>query len=160
MIEAENEIDLEVYIPALINILSTRLSSSASTTYRALFGLSVLEWRILVLLARRSGLSAQQVGAVVGQHKGPVSRAVRVLESKSLVRVDLAEKGHRHELRITPQGMSLYKTSIPIAMERQRRLLEGFSETEREQLRNFLTRLIAHIPNVARVHSEQPPAAP
>lgn len=149
----EDDIDLETYVPALINILSSRLSSSASATYRALFALSVLEWRILVLLAKESGLSAQQVGSVVGQHKGPVSRAVRVLESKSLVRVDFAEKGHRHELSITPQGMDLYTTSIPIAMERQRRLLLGFSEAECEQLRNFLKRLIAHIPDVARVHS-------
>lgn len=152
MTQVGNEIDLEIYIPALINILSTRLSSSASASYRALFGLSVLEWRILVLLAKKSGLSAQQVGSVVGQHKAPVSRAVRVLEGKSLVRVDFAEKGHRHELSITPEGMALYRASIPVALERERRLLEDFSEDEREQLRDFLKRLIARTPDVARVH--------
>lgn len=154
MTEVEDEIDLEVYIPALINILSTRLSSSASVTYRSLFGLSVLEWRILVLLARKPGLSAQQVGSVVGQHKGPISRAVRVLESKSLVRVGFAKKGHRHELHITPAGMALYRASIPVAMERQRRLLADLSQEERAQLRSLLKRMIARVPDVARVQGE------
>lgn len=155
MTQAENEFDIEVYMPALINILSSRLSSSASTTYRALFGLSVLEWRILVLLAHKSGQSAQQVGTVAGQDKGSVSRAVGMLESKSLVRVDLAEKGHRHVLSITPEGMTLYKASIPVAIERQHRLLNDFSEEECEQLRDFLKRLIARTSDVARVHSQQ-----
>lgn len=158
MTRSTSEIDLEEYVPALVNILSSRLSSSASTTYRTLFELGVLEWRILVLLSRESGVSAQQVGAVVGQDKGPVSRGIRAMEKKGLLRVDQAERGNRHQLSITPRGEALFRASFPVAMEREERLLSGFSESERTMLREFLRRLLANIPEVAGSYEREKPA--
>jgi DNA-binding MarR family transcriptional regulator len=157
MIKKTNAIDLETYVPALINILSTKLSSSASATYRDRFDLGVVEWRILVLLARKSGLSATQVRAIVGQDKAPISRALRELEQKKLIRIQQAPKGHRLELTITTAGRSIYRASIPVAMRREEVLLQNFTDEERVVLTDFLKRMISRSDDVATLASKDLP---
>ena len=148
---ATEDIDFDTYIPALISLLANRLVTSASALYRERFGLGVMEWRILAILVRQPGLSAREVGAIVGQDKGPISRALRELEKKNLVQIAFAAKGNRHELTVTPAGKKAYSASLPVALERESRLLQDFSASERQQLTDFLKRLIDRTGDVAAV---------
>ncbi|MBB4858664.1 DNA-binding MarR family transcriptional regulator [Novosphingobium chloroacetimidivorans] len=141
--------DLQSYVPALINILSASLSTSASVSYRRHVGLNVLEWRILVQLAQRDGLSAREVADKVCQNKAPVSRAIQVLEGRGLLRVEPAERGRRHRLSITGAGRDAYRAALPIAAARQQQLLAGLREDEIVQLRSFLARMIVQAASLA-----------
>jgi DNA-binding MarR family transcriptional regulator len=145
------DVDIDLYVPALINTLSSKLTASASVTYRSL-GVSIVEWRMLVCLERSGrSLSVYELAALVGQDKGPVSRALRRLESKKLVTVDAAERGNRLEIAITSAGRAIYHQSLPLAAEREARLLAGMSEVEREQLVGLLRRMLDQVPAVAAV---------
>jgi DNA-binding MarR family transcriptional regulator len=145
------DIDFDHYIPALISLLASRLVTSASALYRERFGLGVMEWRILAILVKQPGLSAREVGAIVGQDKGPISRALRELEKKGLVQIAFAAKGNRHELAVTAAGKKAYSASLPVALERESRLLQDFSTSERQLLTDFLKRLIDRTGDVAAV---------
>jgi DNA-binding MarR family transcriptional regulator len=149
------DIDFDTYIPALISQLANRLVTSASALYRESFGLGVMEWRILAILIRQPGLSAREVGAIVGLDKGPISRALRELEKKDLVQIVFAAKGNRHALTLTAAGKKAYRASLPVARERESRLLQDFSSAEREQLTKFLKRLIERTGDVAAVPSRR-----
>jgi DNA-binding MarR family transcriptional regulator len=149
MSDPGEDIDFDTYIPALISLLASRLVTSASTLYRERFGLGLMEWRILAILVRQPGLSARDVGAIVGQDKAPISRALRELEKKDLVQISFAPKGNRHELAVTATGKKLYRASLPVARERESRLLQDFSASDRKQLTDFLKRLIDRTGDVA-----------
>jgi DNA-binding MarR family transcriptional regulator len=146
------DIDIDLYVPALINTLSSKLTASASVTYRSALGVSIVEWRMLVALERSGrSLSVYELAALVGQDKGPVSRALRRLESKRLVTVEAAERGRRLEVTVTPAGRDLYQQSLPLAGERESRLLEGLSQTERDQLVVLLRKMLDRVPTVAAI---------
>jgi len=163
---AADDIDFDTYIPALISLLASRLVASASAMYRERFGLGLMEWRILAILVRQPGLSARDVGAIVGQDKAPISRALRELEKKHLVDIAFASKGNRHELSVTAAGKKAYRASLPVALERENRLLQDFSSSERKQLTSYLKRLIDRTADVAstgpmakrRARAAPPPA--
>jgi hypothetical protein len=61
------DIDIDLYVPALINTLSSKLTASASVTYRSALGVSIVEWRMLVALERSGrSLSVYELAALVG----------------------------------------------------------------------------------------------
>ncbi len=48
---AEQVLDLDRYVPALITFIANKLSRSATVVYQKRFRVNVTEWRILSLLA-------------------------------------------------------------------------------------------------------------
>lgn len=93
--------------------MSSKLTASAS--YRAALGVTIVERRLLVVLSWGERLSVYNLAALVGQDKGPVSRALRRLKAKQLVTIEAAERGHRLEITITPAGRALYSRSLPLS---------------------------------------------
>ena len=55
---AEQVLDLDRYVPALITFIANKLSRSATVVYQKRFGVNVTEWRILSLLAIEPEISA------------------------------------------------------------------------------------------------------
>lgn len=145
----QEPLKLQNYVPALINILSSRLTASSTATYRQAVGLSALELRVLVALADGQLLSAQQIVEVVGQDKGPVSRCLKRLDERGLVMVRSADRGHRHDIAITPAGRALYGKAMPLALARQERLLQDFTPADRQRLVSDLKQMIARLDAVA-----------
>ena len=73
---AEQVLDLDRYVPALITFIANKLSRSATVVYQKRFGVNVTEWRILSLLAIEPEISAARICHVIGFDKGPVSRTL------------------------------------------------------------------------------------
>jgi DNA-binding MarR family transcriptional regulator len=150
-----NVIDQETNVPALITFIANKLSSSASTAYRGELGVGLIEWRVLVQLAIEPNISANRICAIVGLDKAAVSRAVRSLADRGLVKVS-ADNGRRNSLALTPAGRRLHDRGMPVARERERRLLTGLSATERDILIRLLTRLHERLPRVAALGGDDP----
>ena len=53
-----NALDLENYVPAFLTWIANKLSSSASLIYRRRFGVGIVEWRIMALLAVEPWITA------------------------------------------------------------------------------------------------------
>ena len=114
-----------------IHVLSSRITRAFEARLDSQHGLSVAEWRVLLSLARRSGMA--------------VSRAVRRLESQGHVRRKRKPSdGRSFVLEITAKGTRLFRKILPSADARYREILSGLTARERRSLGKILEKLIEH----------------
>ena len=140
-------LDLDRYVPALLNFIDNKMTSSATATYRTLFDVSVLEWRCLSLIAIEPWLSPQRLCQVIGLDKAAASRAVAKLRQKGLVQARAnALRSRFLELALTEEGWRRHQSIIVVALERERRLLSALSSDERESLLRALHKMHGRIP--------------
>jgi len=140
------KIDYDAYVPGNLVRVANRLTRGASQSYRKRFGIGVVEWRILNALAVWGPVSASQVGDITGMDKAPISRAIRKLAQAGYARADGAEGDQRRQLvTLTETGRALYDKLVPIALERERQLLEPLSDEDKATLRRLLLVLRDHV---------------
>ena len=122
---AEQVLDLDRYVPALITFIANKLSRSATVVYQKRFGVNVTEWRILSLLAIEPEIPAARICHVIGFDKGPVSRTLaRAWRSAGWSAIRAApEDGRTHSISLTAKGRTTHDQVIAVALERERRLL-------------------------------------
>lgn len=127
------------YTPAMLSLVANNLLWDGSRIYHRLFGIRTNEWRVLSALGNHPGATAAEVCEVLGLHKSVVSRSTAVLRDQGLV--TLKRESSAQRLYLTSRGVRLHERIMPVALEREQRLLAGFSEEEISQLRGFLLRL-------------------
>lgn len=136
------DLDLEHFLPYRLSVLSNRVSSAIARVYVERFALGVTEWRVIAVLGRYPGLSANEVAQRTAMDKVAVSRAVaRLLEAGRLEREMHDDDRRRSVLRLSAAGRSIYDEVAPLALAFERRLLEGMDATERDLLFRLLDRL-------------------
>lgn len=142
-------LDLERYVPALLVFLANKMTNSASNVYRKNFGVGVIEWRCMGLIAIEPWVSPNRICQVIGLDKAAVSRSIRALEEMELVEVRSSAHRRRFlEVALTEKGCRLYDRLMQVACERERRLLADLTPEELELLINMLNRLHRQIPAV------------
>ena len=135
-------LDLEHFLPYRLSVLSNRISSAIAREYSTRFGLAVTEWRVMAILGRYPGLSANQVAQRTAMNKVAVSRAVaRLLEAGRIEREFDEDDRRRSVLRLSAAGYAIYDQIVPQALQFERRLLADMSENERHCLFDLLDRL-------------------
>lgn len=137
-------IDGDVYVPSLLNHLSNGLSAGASRTYLKYFGVGTNDWRVMSALVNHPRATAKRVSEVLAINKAIVSRSVGVLESKRLLKVNTEIR--QRPLELTTKGYELHDRIIEVALERERRLMRGFSAKEVAQLLDYLRRMYSNLP--------------
>jgi DNA-binding MarR family transcriptional regulator len=136
------QLDLEHFLPYRLSVLSNRVSDAIFRTYADRFALGVTEWRVMAVLGRYPGLSANEVAQRTAMDKVAVSRAVtRLVESGRLQREVHHGDRRRSVLRLSEAGGRIYDEVAPLALEFERRLLGGMDAAERELLFRLLDRL-------------------
>jgi DNA-binding MarR family transcriptional regulator len=136
------ELDLEHFLPYRLSVLSNRISGAIARAYSEHFGLSVTEWRVMAVLGRYPGLSANEVAQRTAMDKVAVSRAVaRLLESGRLQREMHDDDRRRSVLSLSEAGYAIYDQVAPMALNFERRLLGDMDEAERTLLFRLLDRL-------------------
>jgi DNA-binding MarR family transcriptional regulator len=139
-------LDLQNSVGVLLNFLSTRLTASGSATYRSRFGLGILEFRLLVMLAAEPDIPPSRICEVMGLDGGAVSRALRGMEARALVASRPDRRNPAYKLwSLTAEGARLQDAAVPISMERDAILLAGFSDEERTMLIAMLRRMLAQV---------------
>ncbi len=145
----DGALDLSVYLPHHLTVIANRWARGSSRIYLARFGVGVNEWRLISMIAVEPGVTAHRAGQVTAVDKAVVSRTIRVLEGRGLVTVTQdPDDSRKTALRLTPKGYALHDEIVAVALERQRRLLAGFSEDEVAQLTDFARRLVGNLPEV------------
>jgi DNA-binding MarR family transcriptional regulator len=145
-------LELERFLPYRLSVLSNRLSNAIAKSYETRFQLSVTEWRVIAVLGRFRGLSANEVAERTAMDKVAVSRAVaRLLESGRLQR-DMHENDRRRSvLELSEAGYAIFDSVAPIALSYERALLEALEPEERETLLMLLDKLAAKAVDAERV---------
>lgn len=146
---SDSQLDLSRYVPGFITYISNKLASGASQCYRKRFGIGVVEWRMLSMLAVENGITANRICQVIGLDKSAVSRSLQTLEAAGYVSsaVD-PNDARRNTVSLTRSGRELHDRVLKVALERERRLLSGLSAKEVDTLIHLLSRLHAQVNSV------------
>lgn len=142
-------IDLDHYVPGYLTWIANKLTRGASQAYLAAFDAGIETWRLLVLLAIESSISAQRCCRVIGMDKASVSRAFKSMQERGLITISLDPSDGRLRIAtITPKGRRLHNRIMGMALARERALLSVFTVQERETLIGLLRRMHENLPAV------------
>lgn len=149
-------LNLSGYVTFYFTVLANKLSSGASRLYLKRYGIGIIEWRVMAMLAVEPRISPVRICQIIGLDKGAVSREMRKLEAKGYLLVEEdSESSRRRTLELTDKGYEIHDEIIRTALERERRLLQGLSAEEVGTLLGLLVRTTANIPHV---NEYEPPA--
>ncbi|MDZ4096311.1 MAG: MarR family winged helix-turn-helix transcriptional regulator [Paracoccaceae bacterium] len=119
-----NNFDLTVFLPYQLAVASSRVSRGFAALYRAEFGLSIPEWRVLAHLAQSGAVSVREIHARVDMDKSKVSRAAARLEAGGLIEKRANATDRRLiDMTLTPSGHDMIARILPIALAYQQRVL-------------------------------------
>ncbi|PLW82402.1 MarR family transcriptional regulator [Kineobactrum sediminis] len=136
------ELQLERFLPYLVNNLADRISTGLSRIYADEYGLSIPEWRVIANLAEHGVLNAKRIVITTGMEKSKVSRAVKSLTDRSLIFQRRTENDNRaRDLALTGTGEALYGELVPRALAWELQLLECLSTGEYRDLMHLLGKL-------------------
>ena len=135
-------LDLEHFLPYRLSVLSNRISHAIAETYAVRFGIGITEWRVIAVLGRHPGLSANGVAERTAMDKVAVSRTIARLLERGLVQRDThGDDRRRSVLELSEPGYGIYDEVVPLARARERALLAHFSADDRQLLDGLLTKL-------------------
>jgi DNA-binding MarR family transcriptional regulator len=138
-------LELDRFLPYRLSVLSNRLSHAIARCYETRFQLSVTEWRVIAVLGRFPGLSANEVAERTAMDKVAVSRAVAgLLESKRLQRSLHDIDRRRSVLELSEAGYAIFDAVVPLALTYERALLDALEPQERQTLIALLDKLGAN----------------
>jgi DNA-binding MarR family transcriptional regulator len=124
---AADPLRLDAFIPFRLSVTSNLVSETIASTYQALFGLTIPEWRLIAVIAEDEGVTQQQVGRRTRMDKVTVSRATIALVDRGLVeRRPHASDRRSQSLHLTKNGRDLYAAVAPKALELERRIFADF----------------------------------
>ncbi len=135
-------LDLERFLPYRLSVLSNRISADIAKLYDTRFGLSIPEWRVIAVLAKRPGLSATEVAQRTAMDKVAVSRAVSSLLDDGRIQRDTDGDDRRKSvLRLSEAGRAVYDEVAPKALAYEQKLLDTLRPEERQALDRLLARM-------------------
>lgn len=140
--KTRTRIDLESYFPYRMAVLAEQVSLAVAAVYAERFHLSRQEWRVLAAIGEGEGVAAIDVGRITTLDKMQVSRAMRGLEERGIVRrAEQAGDRRRRIVTLTAKGRSLYQEIVPLALAREAALLAPLSPDERGLLDSIMGKI-------------------
>lgn len=126
--------------------LSTAIGALAQRESQEVAGLSLAEYRVLVVLYTHGpcGVVALQHAMLID--KAWISRTLTSLSAAKFVASEPDPSDARRTLsRVTPKGRRAAEVLVDRASQRQQRVMAGFSDEEKKQLMDFLARIEANV---------------
>ncbi|HEC01586.1 MAG TPA: MarR family transcriptional regulator [Sphingomonadales bacterium] len=146
----ENETFLDDFIPYVMYRITNRMNMDLQDCLRPQ-KINVSRWRVLCALHAKDGRNMSDLCTFTMMEQSSVSRVIDSMEKEKLVTRKLRKNDNRYVLvYLTTKGRDVFtKASVP-AFSREDRALEGFSEENREQLLDYLNRILDNIREDAR----------
>lgn len=118
-----------------INQLSNKLMTKTNDAYQKNFGISSIEWRIIVVLFDYPDIALNEVSDLMSIDNALVSRTLKKLTAKNylIAARDSADK-RTYKLRLTDQGRALYHQAAEFSLAREDKFLTSLSENEVNEL--------------------------
>jgi len=136
------DLNLDQFLPYRLSVLTNRISQGLAELYAERFGISITQWRVIAVLGRAPGLSANEVAERTAMDKVAVSRAVaRLVEDGFLQRALHDADRRRSVLQLSAKGRCIYAEIVPLALNYERRLLDALDADEQAALERVLGKL-------------------
>jgi DNA-binding MarR family transcriptional regulator len=133
---------LAEFLPYRLSVLSNHISRAIEANYKASFGMTMPEWRVMAIIADEEGLSGGEVAQKAEMDKVAVSRAVsKLIEGGRINRqISLSDK-RRSELYLSAEGRKVYEQIVPIAKNYEAEVLGQLSSDDQVKLGQILRKL-------------------
>ncbi|MEE9330399.1 MAG: MarR family transcriptional regulator [Parvularculaceae bacterium] len=137
-----SDFNLADFMPYQLSILSTRVSALIAQDYQARFGISIPEWRVIVVLASAGELSATGIAEATRMDKVRVTRTVQGLIGNQLAtRRASLEDGRSTLLTLSAKGQEIYQEIIPLARKAEQDILSPLAEAEKTALQAIIDKM-------------------
>jgi len=134
--------NLDTFLPYRLSILSQAISSLIANEYESKFGLTMNQWRCLVIVHTHQPVTAKDIGSITLLDKMTISRALNALKKRSLIESSPAPDARSQILSLTRTGQKIYKEVIPIAQDYESRLLNSLTTEQQFTLDIIIKKLI------------------
>ncbi len=121
--------------------LANVLRRSSTLVYGRKFGLSQVEWRIVALVGEHAPITLNALADLMGLDKGQTSRGVSALVNRRRLLREYRRDGRGIAITLGPRGTELYRELMTSALERNRVLLHGMTDSEKREFFEILDRL-------------------
>lgn len=118
------------------------LRRSAVLTQRRKFGLSEIEWRIMVQVGEFAPLSLNGLAELMLQDRGQLSRVVKSMVERGLLTRGRKPGGPEIKIELAPAGRALHTRMVEQVIERDAMLTEGIPEADIRTLRRIFDVMI------------------
>jgi len=126
-------VDIFTYTPYFLSAVNNALSRGASKRYLKMFGIGIVEWRVVSMLAIEPNIPAHRICDVVSLDKSGTSRALKhLLELKHVTFKASATDPRRKIWHLSTQGYELHDLVLVEALDRERKLINGIEPADLE----------------------------
>jgi DNA-binding MarR family transcriptional regulator len=141
--ENDKDLILEDFLPYRLAILSHTVSSLIARVYDKRFGVTIPEWRVILIVGRFPGLSAVEVAERTMLDKVAVSRAVTKLIKAGRIDREFADADRRRSiLTLSAEGRKVHDEIAPLALAMEKDLLHGLDQEQINTLNTVIERLL------------------
>lgn len=131
----------------LVMSLSARLSRGAANYYLRRFGISMVDFRILMALGLTAGVKVGELALAADVDPAAASRCLKPLQERGLVRIEqTSSRGRAAFVHLTDSGAALEHDLRRAATAREQRFGASLSPAERETTFTLLHKLVGNVP--------------
>lgn len=139
-------LDIDNYVPFLLNATSNAWQRRTSADYRARFGVGIVEWRVVAMLNIEPRITASRICDVIRMDKSAVSRTLGELDAKGLLRFEADGRDPRKRLwSLSSKGLRLHDDLLAAALVHEGELLQGVPPDAFETFLLVMRRMLANI---------------
>lgn len=136
-----DELLLDSIIPYQINRLSYTMNRLLDQELRQ-EGLSMAYWRVMAVLDFNDSASVNEMAEYAMIQQSTLSRMLQRMETEGYVEYRRIKSDRRvRHIHLTAKGRKKYNTVRDITLRHVRRIVSGFSKSERSQLMKFIKRM-------------------
>jgi DNA-binding MarR family transcriptional regulator len=136
-------IDRHLFVPHYLAVLANGMIWSQSRFYLDNYAAGLNEVRLITVIAHTPGQTAKQLSSMLVMNKSIVSRSLGELKIKQLVMEQIVNRSRTFTL--TDAGYDLNDKIVRISLERERRLLAGFTPNDKAILIGYLARMFDNL---------------
>lgn len=123
--------DLQSFLPYLIRVFYSDVTTSLSQIYLRDHQLTPSEWRTMAIIGLEGQLPAAEIVDRSSMDKVSVSRAVKKMYERGLLRkTDNADDGRSSLLSLSKTGSAIYNDLVPKVLGVEARMIEGLTPQE------------------------------
>ena len=140
------KLDLDNYLPYLVNRVGTIIADQYGTEALAPYGLSIPMWRVVVVLASKGGQRQIDLADLTSIEVSTLSRIVtRLVRMGVVTRTRSASSTREVVVKLTAKGNAQVASLIPIAREYEIDAIAGLRPEELAVLKRSLRRVYANM---------------
>lgn len=137
---------IDNYAPFLLNAVSSAWQRATAAIYRAKYGLGIVEWRVISMLAIEPHITANQICETLRLDKSAVSRALGQLLDKGFVHFEAQPSDPRKRWWwLSASGRHMHDELLAIALDCESRLVNEIDSDDLETFLRVLRRMLANL---------------